>query len=227
MGLSGIPEGGNSIPQDTVKTAKQKQGSPISENYIEKFKEYFKTSIEQHKASEPVKLQEVEAELAKEKAILEKKIAAQNGESSESVIIEEFKAQVDDRELARMAGIYENQRTLLIDLLKSDSIPEDTKAAYENRLEFLNNKIAEIETLLRELNPEANKDSDLVGLDFQMMNAYNIQKQEIIEELKTVGDDYRRKNALETKLMDLDNKISNLQSKIHEEFEAKMFPESK
>lgn len=56
---------------------------------------------------------------------------------TEEVIIDDLIKHGNKRELERYLSIYSNQKVLLSELLKSTTIPEDTRVAYENRFVFL------------------------------------------------------------------------------------------
>lgn len=71
-----------------------------------------------------------------------------NKKTSEEAIIDSLIKNGESRELERYSSIYSNQKDLLVELLKSNSIPEDTKLAYDERFEFLNNVITDISKAL-------------------------------------------------------------------------------
>ena len=217
MGLSGIPEGGNSIPQDTARVAKKVKGDPISGNYTDQFKEYFTSKTD---SKSEVKSQDVGSQMQKLNAMSSEKQDPVKG-SSEEAIVQELKDKIDNRNLARMRDIYINQRNMLMDLLKSDSIPDDTKIAYENRLAFLNDKIGEMTVLLSQLDPEMYGDPSASD-DTQLLSVYNIGLEETIEELKEENIDPERKAALESRKAYYETEIERIQELIKKQFEETM-----
>lgn len=242
MGISGVPEGGDQVVKKTSvnsKEVKQKREDAIQQGYTKGMQDYFKHAEQKELINEKKAITEQMLELSKRHEELKKQIEA---EKKELKALEELRAKDMEVDLAKT--FMETHKKLAEGELQLQELSPKEKAKAELRKlesEYNKNyeKMTSEEIIEMEFKMDAIKkdlatgkydkpleDSHLVGVDMMMLNNYNIQKQEIEEELKNVGQDFERKTVLETRLAYLESQISELQDKIKKDFDAKMFPDS-
>lgn len=242
MGISGVPEGGDQVVKKTSvnsKEVKQKREDAIQQGYTKGMQDYFKHAEKKELINEKKAITEQMLELSKRHEELKKQIEA---EKKELKALEELRAKDMEADLAKT--LMETHKKLAEGELQLQELSPKEKAKAELRKlesEYNKNyeKMTSEEIIEMEFKMDAIKkdlatgkydkpqeDSHLVGVDMMMLNNYNIQKQEIEEELKNVGQDFERKTVLETRLAYLESQISELQDKIKKDFDAKMFPDS-
>ena len=242
MGILGVPGNGNNIPQDTKKLPNQGQNNySLSENYSEQFKQAFKGN-----SSRVADLYQ------KTQNVMAKEADLRNSLTQKEELLKELEKNVtnkaDELKIAQLKQEV-NKIQLELDKLAQKAEADFAKANKEKakaelrRLESEYNKnyekMTSEEIIEMEFKMDAIKkdlatgkydkpqdDSNLVGVDAQMLNTYNLQKQAIEEELKNVGYDSERKIILETKLSYIESRIAEIQDKIKEDFEFGLKPNS-